>query len=269
MAISVAGGLRSGLTYTLDGSMHNDPYDNTNLPFPFPDALQEFEVATGGLSAQNGMHSAGAVNAVTKSGTNRFSGNLFEFLRDHRFNATDHFAAIGDDGKPVSDGLTRNQFGGTLGGPIIANKLFFFGAFQGTRTRQTPASFIAFVPTADMLAGDLTTYASPACNRGRQRRLRAPYVNNMIDPALLSAPAVFIANQLPPTSDPCGRITYSVPLDNNDWQGVGKIDYQVSANHSVFGRFIRTVEKRLPMFSRTGNPLSINRAFGANKNWRA
>ena len=269
VAISVAGGLRAGMAYTLDGSMHNDPYDNTNLPFPFPDALQEFEVATGGLSAQNGMHSAGAVNAVTKSGSNRFSGNLFEFLRDHRVNATDHFAAIGDDGEPVSDGLTRNQYGGTLGGPIIANRLFFFGAFQGTRTRQTPASFVAFVPTAQMLAGDMTTYASPLCNRGRQRRLSAPYVNNILDPALLSDPAVFIANQLPPTSDPCGRITYSVPLDNNDWQGVGKVDYQVNADHSVFGRFIRTVEKRDPTFSRTGNPLSINRAFGANKNWRA
>jgi hypothetical protein len=263
VAISVAGGLRAGMAYTLDGSMHNDPYDNTNLPFPFPDALQEFEVATGGLSAQNGMHSAGAVNAVTKSGTNRFAGNVFEFLRDHRANATDYFA----DG--VSDGLTRNQFGGTLGGPIVANKLFFFGAFQGTRTRQQPASLVAFVPTAAMIAGDMTTYASPQCNRGRQVRLGAPYVNNVLDPASLSGPAVFIANQLPPTSDPCGRITYSVPLDNNDWQGVGKVDFQVSPDHSVFGRYIRTVEKRLSTYQSTGNPLAINRAYGANKNWRA
>ena len=263
VAISVAGGLRAGMAYTLDGSMHNDPYDNTNLPFPFPDALQEFEVATGGLSAQNGMHSAGAVNAVTKSGTNRFAGNVFEFLRDHRANATDYFA----DG--VSDGLTRNQFGGTLGGPIVANKLFFFGAFQGTRTRQKPASLVAFVPTAAMIAGDMTTYASPQCNRGRQVTLRAPYVNNVLDPASLSGPAVFISNQLPPTSDPCGRITYSVPLDNNDWQGVGKVDFQVSADHSVFGRYIKTVERRLSTYQSTGNPLAINRAYGANKNWRA
>ena len=66
-----------------------------NLPLPFPDALQEFSVATSGLSAQNGMHSAASVNAVTKSGTNSFHGNAFEFLRDHRFNATNPFAAIG------------------------------------------------------------------------------------------------------------------------------------------------------------------------------
>ena len=77
----------------LDGAVHNNPQDNVNLPLPFPDALQEFRVATSGLSAQNGVHSGASVNAITKSGTNRFSGNVFEFLRDHRFNATNPFAA--------------------------------------------------------------------------------------------------------------------------------------------------------------------------------
>ena len=85
--ISVAGGQSFGVAYLLDGAMHNNPQDNLNMPFPFPDALQEFSVATSGLSAQNGVHSGAAVNAVTKSGTNRFSGNAFEFVRDRRFNA--------------------------------------------------------------------------------------------------------------------------------------------------------------------------------------
>ena len=93
MGISVAGGQSFGVAYLLDGAMHNNPQDNLNLPFPFPDALQEFSVATSGLSAQNGMHAGAAVNAVTKSGTNRFSGNAFEFFRDRRFNATNPFAA--------------------------------------------------------------------------------------------------------------------------------------------------------------------------------
>ena len=73
--ISVAGGLPTGVGYTLDGATHNNPQENVNLPLPFPDALQEFRVATSGLTAQNGVHSAAAVNAVTKSGTNRFAGN--------------------------------------------------------------------------------------------------------------------------------------------------------------------------------------------------
>ena len=99
VAISVAGGLRTGGAYMLDGAMHNDPYDNTNMPFPFPDALQEFSVATSGLSAQNGMHSGAWVNAVTRSGTNVFHGNGFEFLRHSGFNATDPFAPREDGNK--------------------------------------------------------------------------------------------------------------------------------------------------------------------------
>ena len=269
VAISVAGGLRTGVAYILDGAMHNDPYDNTNMPFPFPDALQEFSVATGGLSAQSGMHSAAAVNAVTRSGTNSFHGNAFDFLRDKRFNASDAFAPIGPSGKKVNDGLVRNQFGGTFGGPILRDKLFFFGGYQGTRTRQTPASFVAFVPTAAMLNGDFSAIASPACNAGRQVALRAPFVNNRIDPALFSKAAVTISKALPTAVDPCGEIRYSVPLDNNDSQYVSKVDFQWSANHSIFGRYIDSFENRLPTLSRTGNILTVRREFGANKHARA
>src|SRR5258705_10721041 len=114
--IPVAGGLNFGVAFLLDGAMHNDPQNNANLPLPFPDALQEFSVATSGLSAQNGMHSGASVNAVTKSGTNSFHGNAFEFLRGHRFNAINPFAAINPaTGKRRDDGLLRNQFGGPMG----------------------------------------------------------------------------------------------------------------------------------------------------------
>src|SRR6185436_21158127 len=85
--ISVAGGLSTGVGYSLDGAQHNNPQQNVNLPMPFPDALQEVRVATSGLTAQNGFHSGASVNAITKSGTNRFSGNLFEVNRDRRGNA--------------------------------------------------------------------------------------------------------------------------------------------------------------------------------------
>src|SRR5687767_10660644 len=145
--ISVAGGLQFGVAYTLDGAVHNDPQNSASLPLPFPDALQEFRVATSGLAAQSGMRSAASVNAVTKSGTNTFHGNAFEFLRDKRFNATSPFAAIGPDGKRFDDGLKRNQYGGTLGGPIVRDRLFYFVGYQGTRTRQTPPDLISFVPT--------------------------------------------------------------------------------------------------------------------------
>ncbi len=116
---SIAGGLANGTTYILDGGNHNDPFNNLNLPFPFPDALQEFKVETSALQAQYGQHSAGAINAVTKSGGNAFHGDAFEFVRNYDFNARNPAAT-------VRDSLKRNQFGGTVGGPIKKDKLFFF-----------------------------------------------------------------------------------------------------------------------------------------------
>src|SRR4030095_754229 len=122
---SIAGSLNTGNTVTLDGAMRSDAASNTALPLPCPDALQEFKVETSALPAQYGFHSGAALNAVTKSGTNAFHGSLFEFVRNYKFNGRSFFAT-----KP--DYLKRNQFGGTFGGPINENKLFFFGGYQGT-----------------------------------------------------------------------------------------------------------------------------------------
>src|SRR5438094_1409985 len=85
--ISIAGGLSMGVGYTLDGAMHTDPYEGANHPMPFPDALLEFKVETSGISSNGGMRSVGAVNAVTKSGTNDFHVDVFEFLRNYQLNA--------------------------------------------------------------------------------------------------------------------------------------------------------------------------------------
>src|SRR5262245_37877267 len=199
---SIAGGLVFGVGYTLDGAMHIDPYEGANHPMPFPDALQEFKVEASGMAANAGLRSGGAVNAVTKSGTNEYHGDLFEFVRNYKFNARNFFAA-------KRDSLKRNQYGGTLGGPIVHNKLFFFGGYQGTKTRSDQVGETTrFVPTTATLAGDWTTFASPACNAGRQIMLRAPFVNNRIDPSLYSKAAMNIAARLPKVDDPCGRITY-------------------------------------------------------------
>src|SRR3989440_176159 len=176
--INVAGSVNWGVSYMLDGTLYNDPSEGASLPLPFPDALQEFKVETSSLTAQNGMHSGAAVNAVTKSGTNQIHGDLFEFVRNDLFNARNYFAV-------KQSTLKRNQFGGTGGGPIIKNKVFFFGGYQGTTVRQDPANLKRFVPTDAMLAGDFTTFASPACNVGRQITLRAPFNNNRVDPSLL------------------------------------------------------------------------------------
>ena len=240
--VAVAGGLPFGVAYLLDGAMHNDSQNNANLPLPFPDALQEFRVATTGLTAQNGMHSGASVNAITKSGTNRFSGVLFEFNRDARFNAKDPFARI-VNGERANDGLSRNQFGGTAGGPLRRDKLFFFGAYQGTITNQTPADNITFVPPPEMLRGDFRTYASAACQGGTAVQLRAPFVGNQVDPSRLSPAALKLVSYLPAAESPCGEISFAQPADGKSGQSVARLDYQITGNHSMFGRYMATFDK--------------------------
>jgi hypothetical protein len=248
--ISIAGGQNFGVGYSLDGAMHNNPYDGTQMPLPFPDALQEFKVEASGSGANGGMKSGGSVNGVTKSGTNEFHGDAFEFVRNYLFNARNYFAL-------KRDSLKRNQFGGTLGGPIVKNKLFFFGGYQGTLTRSDPGDSTAFVPTAAMLAGDWTAITSPACNSGRQIQLRAPFsANNTIDPALLSKAAVAIARKLPAAQDQCGKVTYGLVNKPNELQAVGKVDYQFSASHSVFGRYLATTLSVDDPYSLSGNLLT-------------
>jgi len=246
-AFSVAGGQGFGVAYLLDGATHNNPYDNLNLPLPFPDALQEFRLETSSTTANAGMHSGASVSAVTKSGTNLFHGDVFEFFRNHRFNATNPFNARNPvTGERQGDGLDRNQYGGTFSGPMVTDRVFFFGAFQGTRIRETPADLFSFVPTAAMLAGDFTAYASAACNNGTARTLGAPFVGNRLDPARMSPAAVNIARRLPTATDPCGRVAYSRARPQDDTQYIGKMDVQLSQNHSLFGRYIFTTNKLTP-----------------------
>ena len=249
IAYSLAGGLNFGVSYVLDGSTHNNPYDNLNFPLPFPDATGEFKAETSALTAQNGMHSGGAVNVITKSGSNSFRGDGFGFFRNHSLNATDPFAVKDAAGNRKDDGLKRNQYGATLGGPVAKDKLFFFLGYQGTNIRQVPTDNRAFVPTAAMLTGDFTAFASPACNAGRQVTLGAPFVGNRISPAQFSKAALNIAGKLPTTSDPCGLVQYGLPTASDEWQQVTKVDYQVSQKHRLFGRYIGTSFFRPPPFS--------------------
>src|SRR5437667_2032861 len=111
-------------------------------------------------------------------------------MRDSKLNAKDPFAAVGPNGTRKDDGLRRDQFGGTVGGPILSGKLFYFAGLQGTRVDVTPSTFFSFVPTAQMLRGDFSTITSPACNSGRTIALRAPFVGTQVDPALFSRVAL-------------------------------------------------------------------------------
>jgi hypothetical protein len=247
--VSVGGGSSIGLNYTLDGANHNNSFENTYLSFPFPDAMQEFKVETSATAVQNGVRPAGSISLVTKSGTNEFHGGLFEFLRNGIFNARNAFAT-------KRDTIKRNQYGGTVGGPIMKNKVFFFAGYQGTPIRQDPADVVTYVPTAAMVAGDFTAFASPACNGERPITLKGPFVNNRVDPSLLSKAALNLQKLLPQTSDPCGRTIFGTPVKTDSRMGIARIDYQKSQKNSIFGRYLADSQFSPPPYTISHNVLA-------------
>ncbi|HLK50902.1 MAG TPA: carboxypeptidase-like regulatory domain-containing protein [Bryobacteraceae bacterium] len=231
VVVSVAGGQGNGVGYSLDGAIFQDPYNNLSLPLPFPDALQEFKVETSALPPQYGYHSTATVNAVTKSGSNEFHGDLFEFIRNGDLNARDFFAL-------TRDSLKRNQYGGVIGGAIIKDKLFFFGGYQRTSQRSDPSALTGYVPTAAELRGDFTFFASAAC-QGKNVTLSAAqgFTGNQISPASFSPVALNLVKTLPTATDGCGTVKYGFLNNSDEDLPVGRIDWQVNSKHSVFGRF--------------------------------
>jgi len=233
--ISVAGGQGNGTAYLLDGGDNTDAMSNVNLPFPFPDALQEFSVETSAVSSRFGIHPGATVNVVTKSGSNAFHGDLFEYLRNGDLNARNFFALS-------RDSLKRNQYGGTIGGRVIRDKLFFFGGYQGTINRSNPPSTSTRIPTQAMLAGDFSAVASAAC--GGKALINplannAPFPGNQVPVGLLNPVAIKTATQYLPiaSADQCGNVTYGIPVTGDENQYIGRVDWLQNSKHTLFGRY--------------------------------
>ncbi len=242
VTISVAGGVDFGVYYALDGAPHLNLYDSTNMPLPFPDALQEFKVDTSTQDAQTGTHSGAQVNSVTKSGANAFHGDAFEFLRNGDVNARNFFSTIPDN-------LKRNQFGGVIGGPVKKNKLFFFAGYQGTTLRQVPAPTTTFVPTPAMLTGDFSTFASAAC-QGKNITLGAPFTTingkpNQLPQGSISSVALKLAAFLPAPANDCGQYRSYSPISQYYWQLPIRIDFQLSDKQTLFFRYMGTKQNQV------------------------
>jgi Carboxypeptidase regulatory-like domain len=238
-SIAIAGSAGNTTNYLLDGGDNNDSFTNVNMPFPFPDALAEFSVETSVLPARNGLHPGGLVNAVTKSGSNQWHGSLFEFVRNGDVNAINYFAT-------AQDSLKRNQFGGTFGGHIIRDKLFFFGGIQETIVRQNPSGSSAFIPTAAALNGDFSTIDSAACQSSHTARsvldpaTSKPLPNDHIDPSRFDPAAVALMKYLPIASaSTCGQLNYGVPVIYNARQYVTRVDWIINSKHSLYGRYLQ------------------------------
>jgi hypothetical protein len=147
-AVSVNGGRGRANNFSVNGGDANDQFVNLPTVQPSPDSIEEFRVLTNTFDAEYGRNSGSVVNVVTKSGTNKLHGNLYEFFRNKALNANP-YCFTGVDGVPCDKPqFNQNQFGGTLGGPIKKDKTFFFASYEGRRIREGIRSPLVFVPTA-------------------------------------------------------------------------------------------------------------------------
>lgn len=238
----------NGVSYQLDGSSYNDPYLNTNLPFPNPDAIQDFDVMTTNMSAIYGGAIGGVVNVTLKSGTNGIHGDVFEFAQNSTFNARNWYAQSVSPEK-------QNQFGGTIGGPIIKNKLFYFGSYQGTRFSATNAGLSQFVPNAEERKGNFSFFSPGAatcapfntCFQLINPANGNPYPNNQVP---VSPVATFLLGGIPlpngaqlglpgPPGFPNDNYFYNgLPTTQNTDEYLVKLDYSLSRNH-LSGHYFR------------------------------
>ncbi len=227
---SVNGSRQNSVKFTLDGGDNQDNLQNVNMPFPFPDAVEEFSVQTSNAGAEIGKSSAAAVNVVTKSGTNQFHGNLFWFIRNTDLNASSYFAH-------QSDALKRNQAGGTLGGPVKRNRLFFFGGFQETWIRSSPTESKTLTMPAAYRQGDfsgLLKQAKPVVIT--DPAAGTPFPNNIIPQTRLSAAAEKLLTFSPvPSADGYDHWRVTTPSDYREY--IGRADYRLTDRHSFTARY--------------------------------
>jgi hypothetical protein len=215
-----------GTDWLLDGGLFTWTYVNSGLQLPNPDALEEFTYSSSNRASEFGRNDSATVNAVIKSGTNQFHGTVWEFNRNAGLNARSFQQSS------VNPKLVQNQFGGTIGGPVIKNKAFFFGSYEGYRQAGSAFSFAALVPTAAQRQGNFsgTTPAPVDPNTGQ------PYPNGQVpvDPVI----AKFL--DYVPTPN----------LGTNGWQGnspnnsnydeyLARGDYDLTQKQRITGNFYR------------------------------
>jgi hypothetical protein len=153
-SVSVNGGRTRANNFSVNGGDANDQFVNTPTVQPTPDSVEEFRVITNTFDAEYGRNSGSVVNVITKSGTNKFHGDVYDYFRNTALNAQGYFNTV----KPV---FNQNQFGGTLGGPIKKDRTFFFLSYEGRRVRQGQPGQLLNVPTAAERGGDFSDTGGP------------------------------------------------------------------------------------------------------------
>jgi hypothetical protein len=258
------GGGQSGQSQILiDGTPTNGAYLNVVTVIPTQDAIEEFKVQTNNLGPEYGRFAGGVINLNTKSGTNRFHGSAYEFIRNKVLNANDFFANSSSIERPP---FTQNQFGGNVGGPVVKDKLFFFFSYEGFRQRKG-SIFSTWVPTAAERTGDFsevgssnTTSTLPIYDPTTSANCTSSVATcrtqfafngkpNVIDPARLDPTAVALLSYFPQpnqVNNPNGNFATSYSTGGNVDQYNGRVDYNLGSKQRIYGRYTHNHILSLP-----------------------
>ena len=252
--VSVNGGRGRSNNFSVNGGEANDQFVNLPAIQPSPDTIEEFRVITNAFDAEFGRNSGAVVNVVTKSGSNSLRGNLYEFFRNRHLNARHFFDTETPDFK-------QNQFGGTLGGPVRKDRMFFFASYEGRRLRQGISSDTVTVPTADERTGDFSAgsvfagtltddymasvlNARPGCAAAIAAAGGAPlaagtayadiFPGNVIPRSCFDPTAVDLVNQFVPLPNLPNATYQSVPVSRlRGDQVTFRIDQKINDHHQL------------------------------------
>jgi len=267
MQFSIGGGRSDSNTFVLDGGLNNDLLDNGVVYNPNPDSIQEFRVLTSNFTAEYGRSAGGIITEVTKSGTNALHGSAYDFIRNTAFDANNFFSNLNGQPRQV---LHRNQYGGTVGGPIKKDKLFFFLSFQKQQLSELQVGASATLPTAAELQGNFSgspkkaavasfLQANPFFQPDAALAAQGIIAPSSIDPV---AQAYIKANLIPTSAT--GSASFQNALTDNPYEVTGKFDYEASAKDHFTVTLGRILEPQLnPGPSSPGSTNSIP-GFGSN-----
>ncbi len=222
--------------FLMDGATNNDTFNTGFVLRPPPDAIQEFKILTHAFSAEYGRNAGSVVNVVTKSGSNTLTGSLWEFNRDDALNARNYFAPQ-TQAKPE---LKQNQFGAAFGGPLLRNRLFGFGYYEGYRNDSGITQNI-LVPSQAQRDGDFSAGAAI-----RDPLTGQPFAGNLIPASRISPAAAQLLRDFVPLPNSAGNryITSPTVTDTRDQFGV-RFDVQMGSRQSMLGRYMRSDTDRL------------------------
>ncbi|HTH52696.1 MAG TPA: TonB-dependent receptor [Edaphobacter sp.] len=219
-------------SFLLDGAPNNDSFNSGFVMRPPPDAIEEFKIMTHSYDAQYGRSAGSVVNVVTRSGTNDLHGSVWEFNREAALAAKNFFAK-------TNPNYQQNQFGATLGGPVVPNRLFFFGFYEGFRLKDATSNVLnQRVLTAAERSGDFSASGIALTDPQTVQPFSYGGVSNRIDPARISPVSRYLLDTyIPLPNAPGGFYTAAPPnIDNRDMYGI-RADLKLAA-HTLLARYM-------------------------------